>query len=274
AETSSRFEARLRAAGKKGAKECAACPEMVAIPAGSFLMGSPKTELKRRKSEGPQRRVAIKAFAMGKYEITFEQWDRCAAEGYCRGNPKPGDAGWGRGKRPVTNVSWDDITGAGGFLDWLNAKVPGSPYRLPSEAEWEYAARAGTVGPFSVSGKISVDKANYNERFHHVGPPTRAFRKKTLPVGSFAANPWGLHDVHGNLWEWVQDCWHFSYRGAPADGAPWMTANLGDCSRAIIRGGSWFSPPGFLRSAYRSGYTRAIRNRYHGFRVARTTIER
>ncbi|MCI4665221.1 MAG: SUMF1/EgtB/PvdO family nonheme iron enzyme [Neomegalonema sp.] len=254
------------------AQDCAACPEMVAIPAGSFLMGSPETELERKKREGPQRRVAIKRFAIGKYEITFEQWDRCAAEGYCRSNPKPGDEGWGRGKRPVINVSWKDITGAGGFLDWLNSKVPGSPYRLPSEAEWEYATRAGTTGPFSFTGKISADKANYYSQISYAGSPTGGYRKKTLPVGSFAANPWGLHDVHGNVWEWVQDCWHGSYRGAPTDGSAWMAVGKGDCSSAVLRGGSWNYNPDWLRSAVRSGYPRGDRGRYRGFRVARTII--
>ncbi|MCI4666284.1 MAG: SUMF1/EgtB/PvdO family nonheme iron enzyme [Neomegalonema sp.] len=254
--------------------ECAACPEMVAIPAGSFLMGSPKTELKRYEYEGPQRRVVIKRFAIGMYEITFEQWDRCAAEGYCRSNPKPSDQGWGRGKRPVINVSWEDITGAGGFLDWMNSKVAGSPYRLPSEAEWEYAARAGTVGPFSFKGKISADKANYDADYSYAGSPKGVFRRKTLPVGSFAANPWGLYDVHGNVWEWVQDCWHGSYRGAPADGAAWMAADKGDCSHSILRGGSWGSIALGLRSALRHRNLRAIRNGGYGFRVARTIIPR
>ncbi|MCI4666283.1 MAG: SUMF1/EgtB/PvdO family nonheme iron enzyme [Neomegalonema sp.] len=252
--------------------ECAACPEMVAIPAGSFLMGSPKTELKRDEDEGPQRRVAIKRFAIGKYEITFEQWDRCAAEGYCRSNPKPKDMGWGRGKRPVTNVSWDDITGAGGFLDWLNSKVPGSPYRLPSEAEWEYAARAGTRGPFSFTDKISADKANYDAEISYDGSPTGVYRRKTLAVGSFKPNPWGLYDVHGNVWEWVQDCWHGSYKGAPTDGSAWMAASGGNCSYAVLRGGSWYNNPYWLRSARRFSYPRSVRYGLIGFRVARTII--
>ena len=211
------FEERLLALPQgTGLKECDVCPELVAIPAGTFLMGSPDAEEGRDDGEGPQRRVTLQAFAIGAYEITFDEWDACVSDGYCRAVPVggdyySGDRSWGRGRRPAITVSWRDITGERvaerGFLAWLNEKVDGAPYRLPSEAEWEYAARAGTTGPFSFEGAITPERANYHGGVTYAGSPTGAYRQQPLPVGSFAPNPWGLYDVHGNVWEWVQDCW-------------------------------------------------------------------
>ena len=218
---------------------------MVVVPAGSFLMGSPKSEW-----EGPVHRVQIaEPFAIGVYEVTFAEWDACAADGGC-GGYLPDDEGWGRGRRPVINVSWED---AQAYVRWLSAKT-GKRYRLSRESEWEYAARAGTRTLFHTGETISTDQANYNGC-------------QTVPVDTFGANEWGLHDVHGNVWEWTEDCWNNSYAGAPTDGSAWAN---GDCSRRVLRGGSWIDVPSFLRSSLRLGITTGYRGDAVGFRVART----
>ncbi len=238
-------------------KDCVQCPEMVVIPGGSFLMGSLAGERGRVKDEGPQHRVTVRRFAMGKYELTFAQWDACAAAGGC--SRRPGDEGWGRGNRPVIWVSWND---AKQYVAWLSRKT-GKRYRLPSEAEWEYAARAGTRtaywwGEAPGSGNAACK-----------GCGSQWDNKKTAPVGSFRPNRFGLYDVSGNVWEWVEDCWHGSYAGAPVNGRPWTTG--GNCRDRVMRGGSWYINPRYLRSAYR--YSNEPGNRYanlFGFRVART----
>jgi len=242
---------------------CPECPEMVVVPAGSFTMGSPPGEESRAADEGPQRRVTIaRPFAVGKFEVTFAEWDACLAEGGC--THKPGDQGWGRGRRPVINVSWDDITQQ--YLPWLSRRT-GKTYRLLTEAEWEYIARAGTSTPFWWGTSISTGQANYNGNYTYGGGPKGEYRQKTVPVDSFAANPWGLYNVHGNVWEWVQDCWNGSYNGAPVDGSAWPT---GDCGRRVLRGGSWSYVPGGLRAAVRSGDSSGVRYVNIGFRVGRT----
>jgi formylglycine-generating enzyme required for sulfatase activity len=248
-------------------RECPECPEMVVIPAGSFVMGSPTDEVERRSNgaEGPQRRVAIgEPLSVGKFEVTFIEWDACVSGGGCK--HKPEDRGWGRGRRPVIKVSWDDITKQ--FLPWLSRKS-GKAYRLLTEAEWEYAARAGTTTPFSTGRTITTDQANFdgNYTYPYGGSSTGQYRQKTVEVGSFKPNAFGLHDVHGNVWEWVEDCWHDNYQGAPTDGSAWTP---GDCSRRVLRGGSWGDFPGTLRSALRDGRTPVDRESYGGFRVART----
>ena len=268
-----RFADRLKAAGEEGLKECDACPAMVAIPGGRFQMGSPEGEHLRDSNEGPQRRVTIQPFALGKYEVTFAEWDSCAADGFCHAVPtkasggKDNDRGWGRGRRPVMNVSWNDITGKAGdgkkgFLAWLNSKVEGAPYRLPSEAEWEYAARAGSSARWSFGDRESAlgDHAWFRGNSG----------RKTQPVGGKKANAFGLYDVHGNVWEWVEDCWNGSYSGAPKGGSAW---NKGDCSRAVLRGGSRYGVPWWLRSAFRSNDPRGDRGSDVGFRVARTLAD-
>ena len=258
--------ARERAAMRPGKvfRDCPECPELVVVPAGSFTMGSPSSEEDRYSNEGPQHRVTIAAaFAVGKYEVTFAEWDACVAAGGCNGH-RPGDRGWGRGRRPVIDVSWED---AKAYVGWLSRQT-GERYRLLSEAEWEYAARAGTTGPFHFGSTISTDQANYNGYFTYGRGRKGVFRKKTVPVGSFPANGFGLHDVHGNVWEWVEDCWHGSYTGAPTDGSAWVTG--GDCHRRVLRGGSWDFIPRFLRSANRLWYSAAFRFKYLGFRVSRT----
>ena len=227
-------------------------PQMVVLPAGTFEMGCVSGR-ECYENEKPVREVTIPAFAMGVYEVTFHEWDACVAAGGCGGH-RPGDAGWGRGRRPVIHVGWKD---AQSYVEWLSAETGGS-YRLPSESEWEYAARAGTTTPFHTGPTISTDQANYGDYI---------YRGTTVPVGSFPANAWGLHDMHGNVWEWTEDCWNGSYAGAPSDGSAWET---GDCGRRVLRGGFWHSTPRDLRSAHRYGNSTGLRNNVNGFRVART----
>jgi formylglycine-generating enzyme required for sulfatase activity len=241
------------------------CPEMVALPAGKFLMGSPFEELGRGDSEGPQHEVTFaKRFALGKYAVTFAQYDH-----YCEvaGTEKPEDRNWSRGQRPVINVNWRD---AMAYCEWL-AKETGQPYRLPSEAEWEYACRAGTTTPFSFGATISVVQANYDGNYTYGNGTKGAYRKQTVPVGVLPANPWGLHEMHGNVWEWVEDVWHDSYAGAPVDGSAWTDGEGKESSRVRVgRGGSWSDDPRYLRSAGRDWSLPDLRDSYRGFRVART----
>lgn len=236
-------------------------PEMVKIPGGSFQMGC-VTGLGCRNDEYPAHEVQVASFELGKYEVTFSEWDNCVDDGGCKQRLE--DKGWGRGKRPAINVSWND---AQEYVQWLSQKT-GKKYRLPNEAEWEYAARAGTTGQYSFSGKITVDKANYDGNFMFDGSPEGIFREKTTTVGSFPANPWGLHDMHGNVWEWTEDCLHENYEGAPNIAQAWTTN--GDCSKRGLRGGSWNSAPGNLRSGNRGWFLPARRYFIDGFRVART----
>ena len=226
--------------------------EMVSIPAGSFRMGDLSGA--GDDNEKPVRSVSVPAFRMGKYEVTFAQWDACVADGGCDGYT-PDAEGWGRGNRPVINVSWNDTQF---FIDWLNMKTGGN-YRLPTEAEWEYAGRAGSTTKYSWGNDIGSNRANCDN--DDCGDSW----EYTAPVGSFPANPWGLHDMHGNVWEWVQDCWHDNYEGAPTDGSAWTS---GECSRRVIRGGSWHFPARDLRSASRGGGGRTYRSDYVGFRLA------
>ena len=247
-------------------RDCPVCPEMVVLPAGEFTMGSPESEKGRNRDEGPQRKVTFaQPFAVGKFEATFAQWDACVAEGGC--THKPADESWGRGKRPVINVSWED---ARQFVGWL-AKKTGKPYRLPTEAEWEYAARGVTKAsdvhaPFSTGATINYKQANYDANFRYANGPQGLYRQKTLDVGSLPRNAFGLHDMHGNVWEWVEDCYKDSYAGAPTDGTA-VTSRA--CSLRILRGGSWNYYPQLLRSAYRYATAGGIRVEYVGFRVAR-----
>jgi formylglycine-generating enzyme required for sulfatase activity len=253
-------------AGARTLRDCAACPDLVVLPAGEFMMGSPESERGRNRDEGPQRTVAVPSFAMGKFEVTFAQWDACAEEGGCR--HKPGDETWGRGKRPVINVSWHDATQ---FVAWLSAKT-GKAYRLPTEAEWEYAARAITDAaaphpPFSTGSTINYKQANYDANFTYGDGKMGIFRQKTIEVGRFPANAFGLHDMHGNVWEWVQDCYKDSYQRAPTDGS---AVAFPRCGLRILRGGSWNYFPQLLRSAYRYATAPDIRLDIVGFRVARS----
>lgn len=237
------------------------CPWMVVLPAGSFMMGSPESEPGRDKDEGPQHRVQVASFAMGQYEVTFRQWDACVAAGGC--TTQPGDQDWGRGQRPVINVSWND---AQQYAKWLSRRTR-QTYRLPSEAEWEYAARAGTPTPFAFGARITTAQANFNGDGTYNGSANGEYREKTLPVGSLAKNAWELYDLHGNVCEWVQDCWHASYQGAPADGRAWVSNCAED--RRLLRGGGWSDDPRVARSALRSRSGPSVRLSDVGFRLAR-----
>jgi formylglycine-generating enzyme required for sulfatase activity len=228
-------------------RDCALCPEMVIVPAGTFTRGSSAAE--QRPAEMPQQVVTIdRPIAIGRYEVTFDEWGACVREGGCA--KVPDDRGWGRGRRPVIYVSWDD---AQQYVRWLSHKT-GQAYRLPSETEWEYAARAGTKTRYAFGEHVTPQQVNY-------------YTRGTLPVGSFSANGFGLYDMHGNVWEWTEDCWNPSYAGAPLDAAP---RRSGDCSRHVVRGGSWDDYPWFVRSAERSTGATAVRLNDLGFRVALT----
>ena len=231
-------------------KDCADCPEMVVVPSGAFRMGD--LQGGGDSDEKPVHDVRIGySFAVGKFEVTFTEWDACVSAGGC-GGYRPADQGWGRGWRPVMKVSWDD---AQAYVSWLSAKT-GQSYRLLSEAEWEYVARAGTGTKYSWGNQFDSAKANNN------GSTTR-------PVGSYEPNGFGLYDVHGNVLEWVEDCWHDDYNGAPTDGSAWTSGS--DCSRRVLRGGAWYYNPGALGAAYRSWLGTGDRDDDRvGFRLART----
>jgi len=266
-------------------RECAECPVMVGVPGGKFLMGSPARESGRYDAEGPQHAVTIRAFALAKYPVTSEEFLIFLREtGY---RPAACDPilglGWrspGRGlayppaeleppRFPAVCLSWRD---AHAYIAWLNGKLArragaagDGAYRLPSEAEWEYAARGGTATARWWGDPIGSAHANCN------GCGSRWDGRELAPVGSFAANPFGLFDMLGNAWEWTEDCWHETYVGAPADGSPWVS---GDCSKRVLRGGSWTNVPAFIRAAARSRADADGRDfdysSYAGFRVART----
>ncbi len=215
---------------------------MVVIPAGRFLMGSPASEVGRSADEGPQRWVDVPRFAIGKYEVTQGQWQAVMGS-----NPSSFiDCGI---NCPVENVSWND---AQDFVKRLSQRT-GQNYRLPSEAEWEYAARAGTTTAYFWGGRFDGGRA-------HIG-------RRTVQVGSFPGNAFGIYDMSGNVWEWVQDVWHTNDPGAPTDGTARTTG--GDSSRRVLRGGSWFSTPEQLRTAFRDRYSPVLRVNYTGFRVVR-----
>lgn len=252
-------------------RDCAVCPEMVVIPPGTFTMGSRESEPGREADEGPQHLVTIaRPFAAGKYEVTFDEFDACVREGGC--SHDPGDSGWGRGRRPAVNVSWQD---AKQYVAWLSRKT-GKAYRLLTEAEWEYAARAGTTTAFSYGNTISLKQANYFSAGAQAAGPAGSFEEKffdlkpegkTVPVGSYAPNAFGMHDTHGNVWEWVEDCWNWSYAGAPADGSAWTS---GQCAFRVMRGGAWPDAAQHLRSADRAYSFPSQRFSSLGLRVART----
>ena len=243
-------------------RDCADCPEMVVIPAGSFTMGSSSSESGRYDDEGPQHPVRIASpFAAGKFEVTFDEWDACVRDRGCTLNPS--DQGWGRGKRPVINVSWED---AKSYTQWLSRRT-GKSYRLLTEAEWEYVARAGTTTTFSFGNSISPQQANYATTNSYAGSSVATTPRNTVTVGSYAPNAFGLYDVHGNVWEWTEDCFNANYNGAPSDGTAWMS---GDCGRRVLRGGAWIVNPQILRSAYRNNVNPSGRFNFIGFRLART----
>lgn len=267
--------------------DCSGCPELTAMPKGRFTRYAPAPELRGRqgtlppfdpqipKPDEPYKNppphtnlqwVEIAPFAIGKYEVTWEEWDLCVSDGGCDAagvTKNGGDNGWGKGRRPVINVSWHD---AGAYVRWLSNKT-GKTYRLPSETEWEYAARAGTATLYSWGDQDPVCK--------HDAPNGAAFsdceEQSTWPVGSFRPNRFGLHDMHGNVTEWVNDCYAYAAPGqdaeARADRSAWPE---GYCVTRVVRGGSWYFKPQVLRSAHRDGYLPALRFSHLGFRVARS----
>jgi formylglycine-generating enzyme required for sulfatase activity len=230
---------------------------MIVIPAGSFMMGS--SEAQGDADEHPQHMVTIsEPFAISKFELTFAEWDACAAQGGCNG--RMSDNGWGRGSQPLINVTWDE---AKDYVAWLS-RITGKTYQLLSEAEYEYAARGGAQTVYPWGDDI---KPNGQAMANCHGCDSKWDSKQTAPVGSFAAKPFSLHDVVGNVWEWTEDCYHESYDDAPMDGSAWTKG--GDCASRIVRGGSWLSEPGDLRSAGRYWFTTDYRDYFVGFRVAR-----
>ncbi len=228
-------------------------PAMVSIAGGSFSMGCSAPDMACLEAEKPVHTVKVKSFRLSKHEVTFDQYDAFAT---ATGRAKPDDKGWGRGNRPVINVNWED---ANAFVTWL-AKQTGEPFRLPTEAEWEYAARGGTNTVYLWGNEVGFGLANCT------GCGSNFDGDRTSPVGTFAASKFGLHDMHGNVWEWVQDCWQEGYAGAPTDGSARMTGN---CSSRILRGGSWLNNPSYLRIAYRNWLSSNLRDVNTGFRVAR-----
>jgi formylglycine-generating enzyme required for sulfatase activity len=257
-------------------------PEMVVVPAGSFMMGSPETEPERFPNEGPLHKVTIaRPFAVGRHAVTRGQFAAFVkatshkAEGAHKWtgsewklDPKASwrDPGFPQDdSHPVTCVNWDD---AKAYISWL-AAATGKPYRFLTEAEWEYAARAGTTTPFCWGSSITPAQADYDGNYVYKGGGSKGeYRRGTVPAGDFAANSWGLYNVHGNVWEWCEDVWHDNYDGAPADASAWLQS--GDGSHRVVRGGAWFNLPGNLRSAPRYGLSTGLRNYVLGFRLART----
>ena len=245
-------------------------PEMVVLPAGSFYMGC-VSGMGCSNRERPIRDVSFAhAFAVSLHEVTLDEYDRFTA---ATGRPQVEDGGWGRGRRPAVNVSWSH---AQEYAAWLSRETGGS-YRLLTEAEWEYAARAGSTTQFHF-GDHPMELCRYGNHAD-VSVPERVEWRNTLcsdrvaletaEVGSYAPNPWGLHDMHGNVWEWVEDCWNGTYENSPADGSAWTQ---GDCSRRVVRGGSWNNRPALLRAAGRNGVGVGERGLNIGLRVARTLV--
>jgi formylglycine-generating enzyme required for sulfatase activity len=238
------------AAPQSTIRDCSQCPEMISIPPGVFEMGSGEMF----DFEAPVHQVSIrKQFYIGRREVTFEEWDACLAEGGCK--QKPDDRGLGRGRRPVTDLHWDD---ARGYAAWLSQKT-GQTYRLPTESEWEYVARAGSTTTYPWGKTVEKDKANC------IGCTSDPV-KKAIDTGSFKPNAFGVYDMTGNAAEWVEDCWNDSYRGAPADGSAWTKPQ---CRERVLRGGSFNNDPRYLRSAARFKYDHDVRFYTNGFRVVR-----
>ncbi len=276
-------------------KDCDVCPELVVIPAGTFTMGSSAAEQAQAKAAGalskytdwenPQHGVRVQSFAAGKYAVTrgefsafvrttgyqteAEKGDGCFV---AKDNAwkKDGSANWRNAgfrqtdAHPVVCVSWND---AQAYAQWIS-RSSGQPYRLPSEAEREYMTRAGSQSAFWWGDSISTTQANYDGNYSYNGSPKGEYRGGTVPVHSFEANPWGLYNVHGNVWEWVEDWFHESYDGAPTDGSAWLSG--GEQKYRVLRGGSWYNDPWYLRSAGRNQYAADFSNVNTGFRLART----
>lgn len=251
-----------------GMKDCDVCPELVAIPAGRFVMGATPGERNAEDDEGPVREVTLsRPFALGKYEVTYDEWEACVADKACERTP---DEGWGRGRRPVLHVNYDQALG---YASWLSRRT-GKVYRLPSEAEWEYAARAGSgaAGGWGDDAAKACEFANvYDQsahgryRFGWKPFPCDDRTTETAPVGSYAPNAFGVYDTLGNVWEWVADC-YAPYGGAPVDGS---AVAMDGCKKRISRGGSWNIFPVWVRVSYRYGLEPQLRSNNLGLRVLR-----
>lgn len=242
-------------------KDCGSCPDMVVAPAGRFLMGAAKSETGHQPAEEPQHEVTVAApLAISKFEITFDEWEACALEGGCA-NHRPQDGGWGRGRRPVIYVSHDD---AKSYVDWLRQKS-GKAYRLLSEAEWEFAARGGTSTPFAGGETLAPTQANFDASSQTSSRKPGTYQGTSVEVGSFPPNPYGLHDMEGNVFEWVEDCSNKNHAGAPADASP----RGGDCQRRMAKGGAWYYEAEFARPSARMSFPKGSRLNVIGFRVAR-----
>jgi formylglycine-generating enzyme required for sulfatase activity len=252
------LEAQLRP--KDSFKECLNCPEMVVVPRGSFMMGTPADEPDRFKGEDPIHRVTFaKPFAVGRFTISFDEWDACLADGGC-GRIK-GDDKFGRGRLPAQGISFK---AAKLYLAWLSKKV-GRTYRLPSESEREYFTRAGTTTPFWFGSTVTAQDANYKASIPYGNGPHGEDSKGPVVVDSYPPNPFGLYQVHGNVFEWTEDCFNKRYNeDTPTDGAPWLE---GDCSKRMLRGGTWDWMANMLRAGYRES---AIVDGGYSFRVVRT----
>ncbi|MCL1472725.1 bifunctional serine/threonine-protein kinase/formylglycine-generating enzyme family protein [Argonema antarcticum] len=235
--------------------------DMVYIPAGTFTMGAPSTEKESNDDERPQHRVTIKSFLIGKYPVTQSQWKAVANLRKVNRDLQPDPSRFKGANRPVEQVSWYDAVE---FCDRLSRHT-GKTYRLPSEAEWEYACRAGTTTPFYFGETITPELANYNGNYTYGLGAKGKYRQETTPVGSFPSNKFGLYDLHGNVWEWCADHWHSNYQSAPNDGTIWLTSD--ESSNRLLRGGSWNNDPWVCRSAYRDGGVAGDRNCSIGFRV-------
>ncbi len=256
---------RAAAAADPSFRDCPTCPLMVPLPTGEFMMGSPESEPRRNADEGPRRRVQItRPFALSKYEVTFAEWDACVTKGGC--THKPSDEGWGRGRHPVINVSHADALE---YVAWL-ARTTGKPYRLATEAEWEYAARGpasatAQASPFATGTTIGWKQANYDANFVYGTGRIGIYRQRTTEAGSLPRNGFGLHEMHGNVWEWVADCYQPSYRDAPSDGSAVTSPG---CKLRVLRGGAWNYYPWMLRSAARYATPGDVRLNNAGLRVA------
>ena len=261
------------------------CPVHSVNDVSGCSYGSPPDEPERFNDEGPQHRVTMGyRFAIGRYAVTVGEYRRFVE---ATGHDHSGgiyvlsgsawkmdaskswrDPGFAQTDRhPVVGVSWQDVQA---YLEWLSREA-GQVYRLPSEAEWEYACRAGTTTPFSFGKTMTSDQANYDGNYTYAGSAKGVYRKRTVEVGGLPANPWGLHEMHGNVWEWLEDVWHDSYKGAPTDGSAWIDGEGKQSSRSrAVRGGSWYNLPWYCRSAVRNRNEPVTRNVNLGCRLSRT----
>eukprot|EP01013_Petalomonas_cantuscygni_P031204 TRINITY_DN57386_c0_g1_i1.p1 TRINITY_DN57386_c0_g1~~TRINITY_DN57386_c0_g1_i1.p1 ORF type:complete len:575 (-),score=94.34 TRINITY_DN57386_c0_g1_i1:1444-3168(-) len=247
-------------------RDCTNCPDMVALPGGEFMMGSPETEKERKDNEGPQWRATIESFAASATEITWGQIHTCITAGGCAGNEAGAETRsdqWRQSALPVINITWVE---AKAYIDWLNTLVEGEPYRLLSEAEWEYAARAGTTTPFNTGETLTDTQANFNATRSYNDSPRGSWPRRPMPAGYYPANAFGLHEMHGNVAEWVADCSVRSYLGRFGTATVYDERN---CRTRAVRGGSWEKVPSYVRSAIRDGFPDTGRDDGIGFRVAR-----